>query len=244
MMLLILIGGLHAEAVTPGDCPTLAAVLPHSAHTLRARSLAPGDALACNAALFYSRPGKAGPPAATPAPGPSLVAAAHAAGRRCGLFYNWEPIGALIEPGCLVQSVFRDNRSQRGGDAAVAAEAAVALASSRLDLACVYLGSLEVAGNTAGWLSPGYLAQAQFVDAVVERLLMEVPGDAHVLLQAEHAGSGTEAVPWMLNGPGIRSGHALEQPISLLDTAPTLARLLNFEPPRQWEGQAVDEAFA
>ena len=31
-------------------------------------------------------------------------------------------------------------------------------------------------------------------------------------------------IPWLLAGPGVRVGHALQTPISLLDTAPTLAR--------------------
>ena len=59
---------------------------------------------------------------------------------------------------------------------------------------------------------------------------------------------GTEApedmtIPWMLAGPGIRAGHTLQGPVSLLDTAPTLARLLGLSAHPHWEGRSVDEAF-
>ncbi len=42
-------------------------------------------------------------------------------------------------------------------------------------------------------------------------------------------------------GRRIRSGHTVEQPVNLLDTAPTLARLLDFAPHRDWEGRCVAE---
>ena len=50
-------------------------------------------------------------------------------------------------------------------------------------------------------------------------------------------------IPWIVAGPGIRSNYALPNPVSLLDTAPTLARLLNIPPHPQWEGRCVEEIF-
>jgi arylsulfatase A-like enzyme len=110
-----------------------------------------------------------------------------------------------------------------------------------------------VAGHDFGWMSPNYLSQAGYVDALVGRLLDEVPPSTHVLVQADHGGyernHGTDlpenmAIPWMLAGPGVRAGHEIAAPVSLLDTAPTLARLLGLAPHPQWEGQVVEAAFS
>ncbi|MEK7324321.1 MAG: hypothetical protein AAB217_03575 [Chloroflexota bacterium] len=50
-------------------------------------------------------------------------------------------------------------------------------------------------------------------------------------------------IPWGVAGPGIRRNHEIGSPVSLLDTAPTLARLLNIAPHSQWEGRCVEEIF-
>ncbi len=48
---------------------------------------------------------------------------------------------------------------------------------------------------------------------------------------------------WMLNGPGIKKGHVVAAPITLLDTAPTIAHALGLHRPEKWDGQPVLEAF-
>jgi arylsulfatase A-like enzyme len=50
-------------------------------------------------------------------------------------------------------------------------------------------------------------------------------------------------IPWLVAGPGIRAGYAISAPVSLLDTAPTLARLLGIAPHHEWEGRCVEEMF-
>ena len=79
-----------------------------------------------------------------------------------------------------------------------------------------------------------------------------LPASTHVLVHADHGGHDRNhgidtpedmTIPWLLAGPGIRAGHALQTPVSLLDSAPTLARLLNVKPDAQWEGNVIDEAF-
>ncbi len=83
-------------------------------------------------------------------------------------------------------------------------------------------------------------------------LLAVLPAGAHVLVHADHGGHerthGTDSpedmtIPWILAGPGVRAGHELQTPVGLLDTAPTLARLLGVQPDAQWEGKVVEEAF-
>ncbi|HEX9440267.1 MAG TPA: hypothetical protein VF909_11315, partial [Roseiflexaceae bacterium] len=76
--------------------------------------------------------------------------------------------------------------------------------------------------------------------------------DAAIVLHSDHGGHdrnhGTElpedmTIPWLAAGPGIRQGYAIDAPVSLLDTAPTIARLLGIAPHHEWEGRCVEEIF-
>jgi choline-sulfatase len=51
-------------------------------------------------------------------------------------------------------------------------------------------------------------------------------------------------IPWIVVGPGIRPGYEIKSSVGLLDTAPTLARLLEINPHPDWEGRCVEEIFA
>ena len=47
----------------------------------------------------------------------------------------------------------------------------------------------------------------------------------------------------MAFGPKFRRGLAISQRISLLDTAPTIAKLMRLPQLASWEGRAVEEAI-
>ena len=52
----------------------------------------------------------------------------------------------------------------------------------------------------------------------------------------------TSVVFFMLDG--ICHNYIITAPVSLLDTAPTIARLLDVPLPANWEGRHVEEIFA
>ncbi len=221
MVLLIMIDGLRPDALAPDRFPALTSVMARGASTLQACSVLPCVTLPCHMSLFHSVPPErhgvttnTWTPMARPLPG--LFEVARAAGRRCGLFYNWEPLRNVSQPGSLAVSVFRDNVETPTGDHVITAEAARLLSTERLDFAFVYLGTVDVAGHAFGWMSDSYLDQAAAVDALVGRLLDEAPHDTHVLIQADHGGHARNhgvdvpedmTIPWMLAGPHIRAGH-------------------------------------
>jgi len=73
-----------------------------------------------------------------------------------------------------------------------------------------------------------------------------------ILIQSDHGGHdrthGNDipedmTIPWAIAGPNIRRNYEIASPVSLLDTAPTLARALGIEPHSQWEGRWVEEVF-
>lgn len=56
-------------------------------------------------------------------------------------------------------------------------------------------------------------------------------------------GAGVPHVPWIAWGAGIKSGHAIKQPVSILDTGATVLRTLGLETYTEWESHAVEEIF-
>jgi predicted AlkP superfamily pyrophosphatase or phosphodiesterase len=259
MIVLMMIDGLRPEAITPAVAPHLTQLMARGASTRQARSVMPCITLPCHMSIFHSvPPARHGvttntwSPMARPVPG--LVDLAQAAGQRCVFFINWEPLRNLNQPGSLYFSHFHDNVQQLDGDDLISAEAIRWLPAHRPDFAFVYHGTTDEQGHNHGWMSAEYLAQVKRVDGLVGSLLAALrPDEDHILIQADHGGHdrshGTEApedmtIPWMLAGPRIRPGHAIAGPVSLLDTAPTLARLLGLTPDDHWEGRCVDEAFA
>ncbi|HLE28604.1 MAG TPA: alkaline phosphatase family protein [Anaerolineales bacterium] len=253
----IMIDGLRPEAVTPEHCPALSGVMTRGASTLRASSVLPSITLPCHMSIFHSVPPvrhgvttNTWSPMARPLPG--LVDVAKASGKRCAFIYNWEPLRNVSQPGSLWFAHFRDTAEDQDGDVGVAAEAARAISSDRLDFVFIYFGTVDTAGHAYGWMSHDYLAQAAFVDRLLKTVLDALPTDSLTLIHSDHGGHdrnhGTDlaedmTIPWVIAGPGIRQGYTLTGPVSLLDTAPTLARLLGLSPHHAWEGRCVEEAF-
>jgi predicted AlkP superfamily pyrophosphatase or phosphodiesterase len=252
-----MIDGLRPDAIAPTHCPNLKGLLARSAHTLNARSIMPSVTLPCHTSIFHSVPPtrhgittNVFQPMARPLPG--LIEMANAAGKRCSTFHNWEPLRDLNRPEALYSSAFANTSYQADGDSFVSDAAARDIARFQPDFAFVYFGTVDTAGHAYGWMSDGYFKQIETVDLELGRVLNALPSDAHIVLQADHGGHerdhGTDSpedmtIPWLAAGPTIRQNHVIEAPVSLLDTAPTLARMLGIAPHAQWEGRVVDEAF-
>jgi predicted AlkP superfamily pyrophosphatase or phosphodiesterase len=156
----------------------------------------------------------------------------------------------VSRPGCLALSYFRDNADHPAGDQVIADAAAHALSHEQLAFTFVYLGTLDNVGHARGWLSAEYLRQLERVDHAVGTVLSAIGSTGAVIVHSDHGGHDREhgadipedmTIPWLAARPGIRRKHLIERPLSLLDTAPTIMRLLDLALPASWHGQVVDE---
>lgn len=254
---LFMLDGVRPDALLAARCPNVAAVRERGSSTLRAASVMPCLTLPCHTSIFHSVPparhgvtSNTWTPMARPVPG--LVEVIQQAGRQAAFFYNWEPLRDLSRPGGLSFAFFADGQTDPASDDLVADEAVRFLGRAQPDFLFVYFGTVDIAGHDHGWMSAPYLAQLERVDSALGRVLNALPSETAVLVQADHGGHGRShgadipedmLIPWMVAGPGVRAGHTLEAPVSLLDTAPTLARLLSLPPPGEWEGRAPAEIF-
>lgn len=255
MLALIMIDGARPDALEPAGCANLLALCERGASTPVARSVMPPVTLPCHMAIFHSAPPERHgvttnvyTPPARPLPG--LVETLRAAGKRCAFVYNWEPLRDLSRPEQLHYSFFREQTYTADTDDPMADEAVRLLREERFDFVFVYFGSVDLAGHGYGWMAPEYLGQLRHVDGLLGRVLAALPAGAHVLVQSDHGGHGRThgdeiaedmSVPWVVAGPGVRAGHRITAPVSLLDTAPTVARLLGVAAPAAWEGRCPEE---
>lgn len=252
-----MIDGLRPDALRLIDCPTLTAMQQQGASTLAARSVMPSITLPCHMSIFHSVPPtrhgvttNVWQPMARPLPG--LIDHAKAHDKRCAAIYNWEPLRDLSRPETLDFVWYRNSSHTHEGDDEVTDVAIDHITRDKPDFAFVYLGTVDTAGHYYGWMSDGYLRQAERADRNLGRLIAALPAETHFLVHADHGGHdrshGTDApedmtIPWLACGPRIRPGVTLSEPVSLLDTAPTLAELLGIPAHPAWEGRSVAEAL-
>ncbi|MBV7334718.1 alkaline phosphatase family protein [Chloroflexi bacterium TSY] len=257
LVILLMIDGLRPDALLLANTPNLDHFRQRASWTLNASSVMPSITLPCHTSIFHSvPPSRHGivtnnwQPMARPLPG--FIDLAHAAGRRCAMIYNWEPLRDVSRPGNLHYSWFVNKSYETDGDDEVATEALRCLQNETPDFMFIYQGTVDVWGHNHGWMSDEYIAQIGVVDTFVGRILATLPETATVLIQADHGGHerthGTDmpedmTIPWMIAGPEIRQDYEIQHPVSLLDTAPTLARLLSINPDQNWEGRCIDEVF-
>lgn len=250
MLLFVMIDGARPDALEPAGCTNLAALIARGAATMQARSVSPSVTLPCHMSLFHSVPPERHgittnlyTPPARPLTG--LVETLRAAGRRSAFIYNWEPLRDLSRPEQLHYAFFREQIYAAECDDPMAAEAVRLLGAGGYDFVFLYFGSVDLAGHGYGWMSPAYLGQLNRVDGLLGQVLHALPAGAHVLVQSDHGGHerthGTDLpedmrIPWVVAGPGVRPGHTIDAPVTLLDTAPTITRLLGVPAPPTWEG--------
>ncbi|HTP07772.1 MAG TPA: alkaline phosphatase family protein [Anaerolineae bacterium] len=256
-VVLVVIDGARPDALLQAHCPNVDRLRANGASSLQAMSVMPCLTLPCHTSIFYDvSPFRHGifsnewVPFAHHWPG--LLEQVRAAKLKAAFFYNWEPLRDLSRPGDLACSFFRDNAQTPYGDQIVADEAARFIANEQPDFAFVYFGTVDTAGHTFGWMSDEYLRQLERVDTALGTVLGALNGQHTVIVQSDHGGHDRHhgqniaedlTIPWIAAGPQIRRGHAIERDVSLLDTAPTIARLLKLSAPARWEGLCLDEIF-
>lgn len=251
-VVLFVVDGLRPDAISSMETPTLAGMMARGRYSLSAQTVMPSVTLPCHMSLFHSvDPGRHGVTTNTWTPQVRPVAGlfdvAKLAGKRAAAFYNWEELRDLWRPNAVEQAYFwRDNKSPEG-DQRIAQAAAQLLPGEAYDVAFIYLGHTDEAGHREGWLSPYYRAAVRNADGCIGRVLEALGDEWTAFVVADHGGHershGTESaddmtIPLIVAGPGV-SPAELDGQVSIMDIAPTVAKLLSLPVPEEWEGRAL-----
>jgi predicted AlkP superfamily pyrophosphatase or phosphodiesterase len=254
-ILYITTDGMRPDALEAAHTPTFGALMQRGSYTLEGRSVMPSITLPCHMSIFHSVPPERHnvltnnyTPMARPIAG--LFEALKKAGKRSAMFYSWEPLRDVARPLSLALSkliAYDDNPEV--SDDLVVDSALPYLKSGEFDFTFLYFGAMDEVGHRAGWMSPTYLRQVEQVDGLLEQVLSAIPSDTTVLVMSDHGGHfrfhGTDlpedmTVPLFALGPNIPAGKRLEQPVSLLEVSPTIARLMDVQAADGWEGKVIE----
>lgn len=253
-VVLFLVDGMRPDGLTQAATPTLDALRQTGSYTLAAQTVMPSMTLPCHTSLFFGvAPTRHGittnvwTPQVRPIPGLFDVLAQ--ADRVTASFYNWEELRDLAQPGSLNMSVMiKSVTYDTAADGEVAQVAAHWLGNHAFDFAFVYLGGTDLVGHIYGWMSDPYLQAIADADRHIQTVLDALPEGCTVLVTSDHGGHdqlhGTDCaedmtIPLLLRGPAVPSGQTIEQPVTILDIAPTIAALLGVKAPAEWVGSPV-----
>jgi arylsulfatase A-like enzyme len=128
-------------------------------------------------------------------------------------------------------------------------------------LLVVHLPDAGRAGAAHGWASKDYREALRSVDQTMGAVLAlfkdhgllarttifvtALSGPETAMPAAVNGGPATapSLVPWIASGAGIRAGHLIQRPISILDTGATVMRAFGLETHTEWDSRAVEEVF-
>jgi predicted AlkP superfamily pyrophosphatase or phosphodiesterase len=183
--------------------------------------------------------------------GATIFSVAHDAGMRTIMAVGKEKLKTIARPGTV--DAFRFESTS---DEAIV-QSALEEAAGGFGVLFVHLTYPDSYGHAAGWMSATYLSVIGHEDSVVGTLLDGLRVDnlmdgTLIILTSDHGGHdkihGTAlpedmTIPWIIFGPGVVSGPALEIPILTTDTAATGVWALGLTVPEDWDGRPVVEAF-
>lgn len=251
-VLMILVDGMRPDSIT--DIELAQKVIAASASTMSATTVMPSVTLPCHMSLFHSvDPSRHGTttntyaPQVRPVTGLCEVLARN--NKTCAFFYDWEELRDLTRPGSLSHAFFTSGAHPdfAQADSRVTDAAINYLTQQQPDFAFLYLGNPDETGHRFGWMSEQYLDAVRGAWNEIDRVLHSLPQDYTVIFLADHGGHdrihGTPCaedmtIPLMIRGRDFPAGSSLEN-ASILDIAPTITKLLNVEPDREWEGKSL-----
>lgn len=254
-VLLMLADGLRPDAVTAA-CPALCRMAEEGQGDLFARTVYPPVTLPCHISLFHSVvPERHGvltnswTPMVRPVTG--LVEALRAAGRRTALFYEWEELRDIARPGscdyALYRGLPREHPAAMEQERELTGTVVEVIRRDRPDFVFFYLGYPDNAGHRYGWMSPEYLEACANADRCFALLWEKLGEEYDILVTADHGGHmrmhGEDCpedmtIPIIAWGKNFPAGRPLSGS-SILDIAPTVARLLEAPAPEDWEGRSL-----
>lgn len=257
--ILVTLDGVRPDAIQQAQTPTIDKLIAEGASTMMAKSVMPTMTLPCHMSIFHSVPPERHGildnvyhPMARPVTG--LFEQIKQAGKTSASFYAWEPLRDLSRPLSVTYSFHRETDvvDLKHSDHLIVEQALPIIKSNKYDFVFLYIGATDEIGHLHGWMSAPYLKQVEIADALLGRVMDVLPEGSHILIEADHGGHerthGTYSpedmtIPWIVWGNKIKAGYAIQQNVSLLDTAPTIVRLMGIEPSAQWEGKSIEDAF-
>ena len=252
-VILISIDGMRSDGLKACGNPFLKELEKICAYTYSASSMIPSVTFPCHFSMTHSvTPQRHGiltntyVPQVRPVKGVFEKVAEN--GGICAMFYGWEPLRDIATPGSLKFATYVNAYMEESSDTALTDEAIKTITNHKPDFAFLYMVETdEKGGHDNGWMSEAYLKRISMAIDNAKRIIETFGDEYSVIIMADHGGHdrshGTEmpedmTIPLFFCGKEF-SPRVIEEPLSLLNIAPTITKILGIEPDGQWEGTPV-----
>ena len=252
-VILISIDGMRADGLLKCGNPYLEVLKNTSSFTFDAKTVMPSITLPCHLSMFHSIPperhGTPNNSYVTPVrPVDGLFEVLKNAGKKCTMYYGWEPLRDIGRPGSLISSEYVNAYAFDHTDGILTDRALDYIKKGQPDFVFLYMVETdEKGGHDSGWMSETYLDYIKYAIDNVKKVIETVGDEYHVIVTADHGGHdrahGTDmpedmTIPMVFHGKSFEIGRELCN-VSILDIAPTIAKIMDVPTPREWEGKSL-----
>ena len=252
-VILISIDGMRPDGMKNCGNPYVKELEKLCAYSYTAQSMSPSVTFPCHFSMAHSvTPQRHGiltntyVPQVRPVKG--IFEKIHDAGGISSMFYGWEPLRDIALPGSLKFSTFINAYMKESSDTALTDEAISNIEEQDPDFVFLYMVETdEKGGHDNGWMSEEYLRRISIAIDNVKRMIERFGDRYSVIVMADHGGHDRShgslmpedmTIPLFFFGKEFDAGEISKQ-LSLLDIAPTIAKLMDITPEKEWEGNSV-----
>lgn len=252
-VILISIDGMRPDGLQQCKSRYVEKLKKAGSYTFSAQTVLPSVTLPCHMSMFHSTvPARHGILSNEYVPQvhniKGIFEKINAMGGCNAFFYGWENLRDIARPGALHYATYINAYTAESVDNLLTEAAIELISAKKPDFVFLYqVDTDEKGGHDNGWMTQEYLRilgnafdnAGKVVDLFAEEYC--------VIITADHGGHdrmhGTAlpedtTIPMFFIGKEFERGKELHD-VSILDIAPTVAKIMGFEPEKEWEGKAI-----
>ena len=252
-VILISIDGMRPDGLKQCGNPYLDELIKKSSYTFEGKTVFPSITLPCHLSMFHSVPperhGTTSNTYVVPVrPVSGLFEQIKSADKTAAMYYGWEPLREIGRPGSLVAAEYINAYSFEHSDGILTERAINYIKIKKPDFVFLYMVETdEKGGHDSGWMSDTYLDYINRAIDNVKKVVGEFEDEYTIVITADHGGHdrghGSDmpedmTIPQFYLGKDFKEYTELKN-VSILDTAPTIADVMNISVPREWEGKSL-----
>ena len=164
------------------------------------------------------------------------------------MFYGWEPLRDIAEPGALRYATYINAYRRESSDTALTDAAIETISTDKPDFVFLYMVETdEKGGHDNGWMSEEYLRRISVAIDNAKRVIERFADEYSIIIMADHGGHdrchGTDmpedmTIPLVILGKDVDVNTDLSG-ANIKDIAPTIVKLLGVEADPDWEGKSL-----
>ncbi|MBQ3488000.1 MAG: alkaline phosphatase family protein [Clostridia bacterium] len=252
-VILISVDGLRPDGFLACGNPYIHELMQKAYYTLDGKTVMPSVTLPCHMSLFHSvDPQRHGistnlyMPMVRPIDG--LFERLKSIGAVSAMYYGWEPLRDVARPESLKFAEFIHAYTEESTDTTLTDRALARIEKSKPDFVFLYMVDTdEKGGHDNVWMSGEYLRRVSIAVDNIRRVIESFGDEYTVVITADHGGHdrthGTDlpedtTIPMFYVGKDFPAGQRFSGG-SILDIAPTVAKLMGALPAPEWEGRSL-----